>query len=328
VRGESGEVVLAVAGPIETRQRVPEPAVARYDPDGMNDSRMAARIAALLAMAALVSCKSGDAARASSAARSSVSAPVPSAESSAASSARPRRETRPAPAPVPLVIPSSDGIRLGASLYQGGAGSAPAIVLVHRMAGTRAEWVPLLERLLPPKAPMNVLALDLRGHGESVERAGSPKKLRWHELTSAQWAETRKDVEAALSAMDKRGDGPPSSVVLVGSDIGATAALLAAPAAGARLLGVALVSPGAALQGIDAYRPFGAVLGLPNLIVAGNTDNTSREAARVLKAMSASSVLVELEAAEHGAEYLGSRHPEAWDALADWVEARVTASSR
>ncbi|MBI5532067.1 MAG: alpha/beta fold hydrolase [Deltaproteobacteria bacterium] len=257
--------------------------------------------------------------------------PMASGSASASASARALRPTNPAPKPEAVSMTAADGVKLEGSLYAGGDARAPAVILVHRMAGTRTEWTPLIERLFPPKMPLNVLTFDLRGHGTSVgdgKGKGAPgakggKKLAWNEFGPAEFAALSKDVQAAIQWMDRRTGGPAGAVVLVGSDIGATASVVAAKGLGNRLRGVALISPGAALRGVDIYKPFGEVLTLPNLIVAAREDNTSNEPAQALHAMSKGSRMVGVDGALHSAEYLGREVPYVWDEIADWVEERV-----
>lgn len=218
---------------------------------------------------------------------------------------------------------TKDGTKLAASLFVGGEPSAPAIVLVHRLAGTRAEWDPLVQRLFPVHAPMNVLAIDLRGHGGSTQKASDAKKTVWQSFKPDDFKKMAGDVEAAIDFLNKRKGGPPSSIVLVGSDLGATALVNAVSDAKLRPAGVCLVSPGAALRGVDLYRPFGAVLSLPNFIVAGTGDTVSHEPAVSLHAMSKGTEVLDLDSRAHGAEFLGAEKPAMWDAIADWVDRRV-----
>ena len=289
-------------------------------------------IAALWIGVAFAGCKCGG--RPGDASRTDAAALSASAPASSSAPAQPRRATRPAPKPQEMTVVTSDGVKLEGSLYAGGDARAPAVILVHRMAGTRVEWTPLIERLFPVKTPMNVLAFDLRGHGASVvdtkarvapaaKGGKAAGKLAWNEFGTKEFATMANDVQAAVQWMDKRTGGPASSLVLVGSDFGATAATLASKGMGNRLRGMALISPGALLKGVDLYKPFGEVLGLANLIVAASEDNTSAEPAQALGAMSKGSRVLRYAGSLHSAEYLGRDKPEMWDAIADWVEERV-----
>lgn len=247
------------------------------------------------------------------------------ATSASAAPARPRRATNPAPKPQELTFTTSDGVSIVGSYWSGGDQKAPALLLIHRAAGSRAEWTPLIERLFPPKVPMNVLAIDLRGHGASVEAKGlaKGKKLAWNELKEADFAAMEKDLEAAIAQLNKRAGGAPSAWLLAGSDLGATLATMAARQTGEGLRGVALVSPGASLRGLDIYKPFGKIMSLPNLIITAGGDNVSNESAAALSQMSKGSRFLRLNGSMHGAEYLGGEHPVVWDELADWVEERL-----
>lgn len=234
------------------------------------------------------------------------------------------RATHPPPTPQSVEFTTADGLTVGASLYVGGGEAAPAVILAHRIAGSYDEWMPLLERLFPPKGPLNVLSLDLRGHGRSVHKKGSSKDLRWSSMKDKDFEPIGNDIEAAARYLDTRKvDVRPAGFVLIGSDIGATAVTAAAVKLGERVRAVALVSPGAALKGVDLYQPFGAVLDRPNLIVAAKTDNVSRQTVQLLAQMSKSSKLIEFDGGAHSAQFLGQDHSIMWDELADWVEARV-----
>ena len=258
-----------------------------------------------------------------SASLSSAAAPA----SASAKPARTPRPTHPAPKAETFKVSTADGVRIQVSAWRGGEAASPAVVLVHRLGGTHEEWIPLIERVFPPKSPMNVYALDLRGHGQSKEAKDHPKakdgKVTWQSFDNAAFEKMDGDLEALLARLGKDKGGPPAAWVLAGSDLGATLAVRQAAKLDAAVVGVALVSPGAALRGMDIYEPFGKVLNRPNLILAGLEDNVSAKSAKAMAAMSKSSTLVTFEAREHAAQFLGEKRWEMWDELADWVEARV-----
>ncbi len=219
---------------------------------------------------------------------------------------------------------TSDGVRIAVSRYHGGAPHNPAVVLVHRLGGTRKEWTPLIERVFPPKHPMNLVTFDLRGHGQSTAGTGKKKgAITWQKFSSGEYAKMDADLAAVLDHLSKRKGGPPGRVVLVGSDLGSTIAVRTAANKKGRVDALALVSPGAALRELDIYEPFGAVLHQPNLILAADKDTVSHKPAKTLGAMSKASRLIVYDARAHGAQYLGDEKWQMWDDLADWVEARV-----
>jgi pimeloyl-ACP methyl ester carboxylesterase len=216
-------------------------------------------------------------------------------------------------------------VKLSAWFYAGGDERAPAVIMAHRMGGTNEEWKPLLERLFPVNQKMNVLTMDMRGHGESSKKQGDNKKTSWTVFDQKDFVAMAKDVEAAIGWFNKRPAGAPSSIILVGSDIGATSSVIAAGSAGKQLAAVAIISPGAALRGVDLYKPFGAITGLPNLVIGGQKDNVAEEPLRALPAMSKTTQVHTYDSSMHGAEYLGNDKPESWDDVADWIDARARA---
>lgn len=141
------------------------------------------------------------------------------------------------------------------TLYPGAEGTTGAVLLLHQLGSNRAEWRPLIERLQWAPA-VTVLALDLRGHGDSVQ---GPSALRqtWEGFGEdpARWAGLARD--AAAGARYLFNEGAARSVVVVGSSIGASAAV-AGLAEEPRVLGLAMISPGLAYHGLDAVGPMRA----------------------------------------------------------------------
>lgn len=256
------------------------------------------------------------------AATASASAPA-TAASSAPAPARVPRKTTPAPKPEHFKAKTEDGVTIHASMWTGGQPSDPMVLLVHRLGGSRDEWTPLIERLFPPRSPLNVVALDLRGHGESTSGPGA-KKLAWQSFEADYFEKMDADLTAVMAHVQKAKGGPPTAWLLAGSDLGATLVVRQAALRKGDVAGVALVSPGASIRGMDIYEPFGAMLDRPNLIVTGTRDTVSLTASKALAAMSRPSKLVMLEARGHAAQFLGEERWEAWDDLADWIELGVT----
>jgi alpha-beta hydrolase superfamily lysophospholipase len=63
---------------------------------------------------------------------------------------------------------ASDGTSLSAVLYEADHQPAPAVVLVHMLTRTHADWAAFANEL--QQAGFHVLAIDLRGHGDSGGR--------------------------------------------------------------------------------------------------------------------------------------------------------------
>jgi pimeloyl-ACP methyl ester carboxylesterase len=250
---------------------------------------------------------------ASALASAPASAPAPIPE-------RPRRPTQPAPKPESFSATTPDGVRIEASRWVAKEPSTTVVILVHRLGGDRSEWTPLVERLLPTKQPMHLVSFDLRGHGASTADPKKPKgKIGWQSFEPADFGKMDADLEAVMAKHTKGA----ASWILVGSDLGATLVVRQAASREGDVVGVALVSPGAALRGIDLYKPFAHVLRHPNLLLAGTRDTVSDGTVKLLSRMSPTSKLVTWDARGHGAQFLGEERWEMWDELADWVDERV-----
>ena len=137
--------------------------------------------------------------------------------------------------------------------------AAPTLLLLHGERGRRADWQPLVERLLAsPGARASVLAIDLRGHGEST--ATTAGTVRADELSDdphaglKSWSGVVTDAAAALAWLRAQPEVGPKLVV-VGVDLGAVAGARAAAQAPAghdgvaEVVGIAGLSP-AELHGV------------------------------------------------------------------------------
>ncbi|HEF5870888.1 TPA: lysophospholipase [Burkholderia cenocepacia] len=140
----------------------------------------------------------------------------------------------PAPAPKMGRLRTADGVELASYRWPAGDGTAPSratIALVHGLAEHAGRYAALAGRL--NAAGIDVLAIDLRGHGQS------PGKRAWAD----RFDDYLNDADA-LVAEAARGDAP---LFLMGHSMGgAVAALYAierAPARGHALTGLVLSSP-------------------------------------------------------------------------------------
>src|SRR5512141_37699 len=77
-----------------------------------------------------------------------------------------------APSTTEMALTSADGFALKGTLtLPGTKGKAPVVILAHQFHADRSGWAPLTEKLLA--RGIGVLALDLRGHGESAMKNGT-----------------------------------------------------------------------------------------------------------------------------------------------------------
>ena len=156
-----------------------------------------------------------------------------------------------------VAFSAPDGTTLAGMFYESSNRSAPAVVLVHMLARSKDEWIPLAERLQESGA--TVLTFDLRGHGGS---SGSASALP--PMVS--------DVRSAVEWLTTRAPNRPSSIGLVGSSLGGNLAALAATDL-ASVRAVALISPSLDYRGIRLDQAVMKKLGARPIFLASSTED-------------------------------------------------------
>lgn len=196
-------------------------------------------------------------------------------------------------------LTTKDGLRIAADYYAVSAATR-GVVLLHMMPATRQSWISFAQDLR--RAGFVVLAIDLRGHGESQ---GGPEGYKT--FSDVEHQKSRLDVEAAVEFLKSKGI---TSVSIAGASIGANLALdylTAHPDARAAVL----LSPGLDYRGI---RIEGLIERLGSaqrvLAVASDEDEYSAESVRTLFAHAAlgeQKKVIRLNNAGHGTEMLERR---------------------
>ncbi|MDI7269879.1 MAG: hypothetical protein QME96_17955, partial [Myxococcota bacterium] len=132
-----------------------------------------------------------------------------------APAARPRLSAPGRGEPERVEFATADGVTIVGDFFCAGGlpgqcGVFPAVLLVHDRRGSRLDWQPLLDRILPtPRALPSVLAIDLRGHGDSTAAAGGVRldARRLQDVPAAgpnSWGGVVADVAAAMEWLGRR----------------------------------------------------------------------------------------------------------------------------
>lgn len=185
-----------------------------------------------------------------------------------------------------VTFKTADRKRLvGVEMGSGAAG----VVLGHQLRSTICEWLPHARRLA--RGGFRVLAFDFRYQGSSATKPMSTPEL-------ARLSRADLDMAAAARFMRTRG---ASKVVLVGSSMGGTGALVAATQVVPPVSAVVALSPPRAFGRTDAAAA-GGRLKVPVLIVAAKDDaGFSAEAQAVFDAIASTDKRLEVAAgSEHG----------------------------
>ncbi len=206
------------------------------------------------------------------------------------------------PASQRVTFRADDGVALGATWYEPASRPAPAVILVHMLQKSRRDWDQLAARMAGEG--IGVLAVDLRGHGESQGGAQDyPAMVQ--------------DVKAARRYVSSRADVTPARIGLAGASIGATLAALAA-AEDTGFSSVALLSPTLEYRSLRidaAVRKYGA---RPLLLVASDDDGyAARTVKELQKAGGGVRDMILLTRAGHGTAMLASES-DLGQRLVDW----------
>lgn len=199
---------------------------------------------------------------------------------------------------------TEDGVTIAATWYEPSFRPAPAVILVHMLGRSRRDWDSLASRLA--ESGIGALAIDLRGHGDSVYFAGA----------EGDYSSMVNDVTAARRYLAGRPDVLPSRIGIAGASIGANLAVLAA-AADTAVASVALLSPSLDYRGLRieaAARKYGS---RPMLLVASDDDPYATRSAHEMQKGGTGRELLPLTAAGHGTNML-TRSYELPPALVDW----------
>lgn len=139
--------------------------------------------------------------------------------------------------PKTITLTTQDGWILMGDLYVPSGSSQGAIVLLHQRGGSAQDWQSLATAL--QQSGFTALAIDQRGAGRSTQGPGLSNN-------NAPWS-TSEDIAAAIASLPRQ-----QPIGLVGASYGANNALIYAAAHPGQIKGVALFSPGANYNGLDA----------------------------------------------------------------------------
>ncbi len=203
-----------------------------------------------------------------------------------------------------VAFPSLDGTNLAGEFYEAASRPAPAVVLVHMLTRSKADWGSLPDRL--QEAGITALTFDLRGHGGS---SGSPQVL----------AGMVQDVRAAAQWLAARQGVRPGSIALVGASLGASLSLLAAvELPSVRAIG--LLSPSLDYRGLRTDSNLVRKLGGRAMWLAASAEDPL--ALRTLRDFAADTTgpreQLMSNTVAHGTALL-ERDPEVGRALVDWL---------
>lgn len=212
----------------------------------------------------------------------------------------------PAP-PADLTLTASDGAQLAASFYPpASAAPAPGVLLLHQLGGSRADWATLAKDL--QAQGFAVLALDLRGHGQSAK--------------PEDWAKAPTDVRVAWEMLKARPEVDASLTAIVGASIGANLALMVG-ANQPEVVTVVALSPGVEYHGLKPSSLLGNFGERPVFLIASQDDAYSYDSVKQMAALAPRAETYYFAKAGHGTAMFGD--PQLNTLLFDWLNLHIGA---
>ncbi|MBI2633627.1 MAG: alpha/beta fold hydrolase [Parcubacteria group bacterium] len=115
---------------------------------------------------------------------------------------------------------TKDGVRIAGTFYKPELINSPAVILAHQLGKTRRSMSPIARFL--QKNGFAVLAIDLRGHGESIEKDGSP--LYYYRFKEDDFKKMTDDLEAAYVFLSQDVFVDKNKISVIGAGLGANVA--------------------------------------------------------------------------------------------------------
>jgi dienelactone hydrolase len=146
---------------------------------------------------------------------------------------------------------TADGLTIAATWYPPAAGTpapAPVVVALPMYRHTRRSYASLVRPVTD--RGMGLLALDLRGHGDSAKQGDADLSKRVDDRDPALFNAMHQDVEAAIAWLAKEKKTPKGKVALVGASVGCSVAIDTAVRAPEDVAAVACLTPGKDYLGV------------------------------------------------------------------------------
>ena len=213
-----------------------------------------------------------------------------------------------------ITFKTKDGVKIAGNYFKPEKEHPPAFLLLHMMPAAKESWNTFASSL--QKEGFAVLAIDLRGHGESIDMNG--KKLDYKMFRDEEHRESMKDIAAAKEFLRQKG-ADTSRMAIAGASIGANLALWHASIdRDIRLL--VLLSAGLDYRGIKAPELASRFSG-PVYILVSEDDSKSIEGSRKIYGIfPGDKKLNIIRGSSHGTDMFAM--PGLMDEILDWVVSR------
>ncbi len=219
------------------------------------------------------------------------------------------------PPPESIIVRTFDRFEIAGDYYPGQDGM-PGVVLSHMLNRKRSDWSAFANTL--QAAGYHVLAIDLRGHGDSKMNG---RRTGWRALSKKVFSHAPNDPAAAAAWLREKNGIDKNRIALIGASIGANASVVAASRESSNIKTVVLLSCGINYRGVktdDAIKSYHG----PVLIVAAAGDKYSAESSRKLAQWAGDATLKIYKGKLHGTN-LFRAHEDLGPTILKWLKSKM-----
>lgn len=219
-------------------------------------------------------------------------------------------------------IETKDGFLLNGDLYFAPQKKPPRplVVLLHSFGSRASDWGVLPESLR--QRNYNVLALDLRGHGRSVYTKNFRFKSRMN-FTKDDWAKYPIDVVGSIDYIKKNYPNiDANEVYIVGADLGANAAVLAASIMREKPKKMVLISPYVSFKNLDIALIVPRLTTVPMMVMASKADKYSYSQADIISRLIHSKMTQKLYEQGGSGVLLLKRNPSSYNEIINYISGK------
>lgn len=192
------------------------------------------------------------------------------------------------------------------------------VVLLHSL-GYNSEWWGSLEQDFLDRG-YAVLAIDLRGHGKSIYNA-KLTKTSWKDMKNSAYVKYPDDVLKVIDSVKEENTKKIffDNWVVVGSNIGASAGVIAADRIKVKPKAIVMLSPVVETKGLYIPVSVAQLDSVDFLSVTGTGDNESKEAEAYLKRFAQGNFASYVSPAKTSGMLLLKNDPELSKVISAWV---------
>jgi dienelactone hydrolase len=212
-----------------------------------------------------------------------------------------------------VTIETPDAVKIAATYYPGEK-NKPGLVLLHQLSRNRNDWRSFAFDC--QEKGYHVLAIDLRGHGQSTEGKNG-RKLDFQKFSDTDYENMVQDVSAGVQWLLDQGGVNSSKIGIIGASIGANQALTFAASGKTPVKTVVLLSPGIDYRGVNITTPAKNYAG-SSLWVSMTGDEYSTQSVKGLTQNAGGNAVTKIYSGkEHGTNMF--KNPDLKKLLAEWL---------